>query len=150
MKTFKLVSLQIVEQTGLKDIKLIDGLIINKEDEQRKWLIEAFTDVMYYDFLHDLFVKETSFSVQTVITRLENDPAPFEVTICSVQKMNGRMNVVMEGKLSKSRNEYAAFILQELVASGLGGEELLDAFKNRLQVKQPSSDDKKSDTEVRP
>lgn len=149
MKTFKLISLQIIKKTGLKDIKLIDGLIINKEDEQNNWLIEAFTDVMYYDFFHNLFDKDASFSVQTVITKLENDPAPFEVTICSVQKMNGRMNIVMEGKLSKSRNEYAEFILQELVANGLSGEELLSAFKNRLQVKQPSSHNKKSDTEDR-
>jgi len=46
MKTFKLVSLQFIEDQDAKDIDFIDGLIINKEDEKRTWLIELFTDLL--------------------------------------------------------------------------------------------------------
>ena len=44
MKTFKLISLQIVEDAKLVDVFLEDGLIINREDDQNSWLLEAYTD----------------------------------------------------------------------------------------------------------
>ncbi|MDQ7861543.1 YwpF family protein [Peribacillus frigoritolerans] len=45
MKSFKLISLQIVtENLNLIDIALTDGLIINKENDARSWLLEAFVE----------------------------------------------------------------------------------------------------------
>ncbi len=54
MKTFKLKKLIVKEGIEAKllqhEIKLLDGLIINREDEQNRWLIEAFIDQSYLEF----------------------------------------------------------------------------------------------------
>lgn len=135
MKTFKLVALQVESQGSLEEIELIDGLIINKEDENKSWLIEAFVEQKYLSFFNRLFSQNEKLSIQTIITKRENDPAPFEVRICSVKKMTNHMNVVMEGKLSRSRQEYTELLLQELINEGLSGENLLMAFKQKLHTK---------------
>ena len=45
MKTFKLFSLEVVEDDKSVEVPLEDGLILNKEDERSTWLIEAYTDL---------------------------------------------------------------------------------------------------------
>lgn len=134
MKTFKLVSLQVIEDSRLQDIKLIDGLIINKENEDSFWIIEAFMSRSYEAFFQSLFQQKKHFTVQTVITKQENDPAPFEATIRSICLMNERMNVVMKGKLINSRNEYVELLLEQLVNEGLSGKTLIQAFKDKLRL----------------
>ena len=51
MKTFKLISLHVTGDHGLIEIHLEDGLIINKEDENRTWLLEA----LCFSFVRRLF-----------------------------------------------------------------------------------------------
>lgn len=52
MKSFKLISLQIVtENLNLIDIALTDGLIINKENDARTWLLEAFVEENHFNKL---------------------------------------------------------------------------------------------------
>ena len=42
MKSFKLISLQIItESKQLIDVELVDGLIINKENKSNTWIVEA-------------------------------------------------------------------------------------------------------------
>lgn len=65
MKTFKLISLQIVEGADLKDIELQDGLIINKEDDLSSWLIEAYISKSYLDY----FKSGDEMIVQVVISK---------------------------------------------------------------------------------
>ena len=51
MKTFKLVSLQLVPEDGEPEtIEILDGLIINKENEASTWLIEALMSDAQYEF----------------------------------------------------------------------------------------------------
>lgn len=54
MKTFKLISLDIIEEKNeditQRRIKLLDGLIINREDDHGRWIIEAYVDQSYQDF----------------------------------------------------------------------------------------------------
>ena len=54
MKTFKLISLQIVEDDQLVDIELDDGLIISQENDQSTWLIEAYINISYDDYFQKL------------------------------------------------------------------------------------------------
>ncbi|MBA4536669.1 YwpF-like family protein [Bacillus aquiflavi] len=135
MKTFKLVSLQIVEDTALKDIELTDGLIINKEDERSTWLIEAFISKDYFDYFNQPYQNNDDLIVQAVITDPENDPAPFKVKIRSIKEINHHISVLFGGVLKKSRNEYAELVLSELLEKGLDGDDLLKAFQQKMRMK---------------
>ena len=44
MKTFKIAGFYLAWQGDAQEIELLDGLIINREDDKRSWLIELFVD----------------------------------------------------------------------------------------------------------
>lgn len=56
MKTFKLVDLNVErvdkEEKSIEQFPLIDGLIINKEDGENHWLIEALVAKEHLSFLN--------------------------------------------------------------------------------------------------
>jgi hypothetical protein len=135
MKTFKIISLHIVEEHQLRNIELIDGLIINKEDENRTWLIEAFIDGAYYDYFRDLQQQPNDIEVQVVITHAANDPALFTCHIRCVKKMDEHLSILFEAKLKKARSEYAELLLQNLVDEGLSGQTLVNTFKEKMKEK---------------
>lgn len=135
MKTFKLVSLQVVNEHDVKDVELVDGLIINKENDPETWIIEAYTNHCYYDYFRWKLEQNCTVNVMATITKPENSPAPFKVNVFSVQKIDDEMNVVMEGSLVKTKDDYAEFLLEKLIDEGLSGEDLLAAFKNKLEAK---------------
>lgn len=135
MKTFKLVSLQIEEQTGLKDIVLEDGLIINKEDESHTWLIEAYIPATYHDYFQQIVEKAQTINIQVVITKKDNFPAPFTATIHCIKKLDQHISVILKGNLRRLRSEYAELLLQDLMQKGLYGDELLKEFKEKMQTK---------------
>jgi CO/xanthine dehydrogenase FAD-binding subunit len=133
MKTFKLISLQVVTENELMDITLDDGLIINKEDEAFTWLIEAYTKRSNFDFFQKVMKENKELVVQVIITKMENDPAPLKVKVRSVTEFDDNISVLLEGKLKRSKNKYAELILQDLIQRGMNGEELLAEFKTRMQ-----------------
>ncbi|PLR76185.1 hypothetical protein CU633_17145 [Bacillus sp. V3-13] len=133
MKTFKLISLQIVDGTDLIDIELDDGLIINKEDEKNTWLLEAYTDKSYYEFFQKLADQNKEVLVQAVITKKENDPAAFETAVHSVKQLETKMSVLLQGTLKRTKKDYAELLLGSLLQSGLSGDELLNEFKEKMQ-----------------
>ncbi|MBM4761503.1 YwpF family protein [Bacillus sp. B15-48] len=128
MKSFRLISMQIIGEEGLKEIEFKEGLIINKEDESGTWLIEVFVeerDIPHFSVQNDLFV-------QVVITKKENDPAAFKTKVCSIRKVNGYASVLLEGHLTKIKNDYPATLLEFLLEQGLTGEELLTEFREKI------------------
>ncbi|WP_400243973.1 YwpF family protein [Niallia sp. JL1B1071] len=143
MKTFKLISLQILTKEKLIPIKLIDGLIINKEDDYNHWLIEVYTDFSSIDFLDEALQKKEDLLVQAVITKKENDPAPFEVTILSIQKFGDKVSVLLEGTLKRDRKDYAELLLQYLIEEGYEGKYLSDKFTELMQSKPQTFLEKK-------
>lgn len=100
MKTFKLVSLQIVEDQGLIDISLEDGLIINKEDHQSSWLIEAYIKKDYLDLFQKAHTADAELNVQVVITKKDNRPAPFLVKVRLITEFKHHISVLLEGSLN--------------------------------------------------
>ncbi|RTR32957.1 hypothetical protein EKG37_07800 [Robertmurraya yapensis] len=132
MKTFKLISLQIVKQDEWLDIPLEDGLIINKEDENNTWLMECYTDKSFYDLFYECIDQEKELLVQVVITKKENDPAPFKVKARSLQTFENHISVLLEGTLKRAKNHYAELLLGDLLEKGLTGDELLDEFKSKM------------------
>ncbi|UII55702.1 YwpF-like family protein [Cytobacillus spongiae] len=135
MKTFKLVSLQIIEDESLTDLDLTDALIINKEDDKSTWLIEAYINKSYFAYFNEAQAKKKEVTVQAIITKRENDPASFLMNVSSVKQLEEHISVLFEGHLKKSRSDYAELLLDELLRKGLNGEELLQEFKEKMKSK---------------
>ncbi|RHW37226.1 hypothetical protein D1B31_15755 [Neobacillus notoginsengisoli] len=135
MKTFRLVSLGILDNEDMTEIPLESGLIINKEDEQANWLIEAYTDISFYEYFKKIEEKENEFIVQVNITSRENDPAFFQTRLCTLKKFERHISVLLEGRLRKTRTDYAELLLGQLLDKGLDGDTLLDEFRDQLKKK---------------
>lgn len=80
MKTFKLVALDLIEQKEEEvvqnNIPLIDGLIINREDDDNTWLMEAYTEHSYFE-LFTALQEYDEILLQVKITKESNEPATF-------------------------------------------------------------------------
>ncbi|WP_059171886.1 YwpF family protein [Bacillus sp. FJAT-27445] len=135
MKTFKLVSLEILDGEDTTEIPLESGLIINKEDVHSNWLLEAYTELGLYDYFKALEDAGNEFIVQAVITNRENDPAFFQTRVCSLKKFEQHISVLLQGRLRKTKNNYAEVLLGQLLDQGLNGNMLLDEFKDKIQRK---------------
>jgi len=129
MKTFKLISLQVVEEGSLVDINLVDGLIISQENAQSTWLIEAFIEKSYDAYFQQLAKKNGEIILQVVITKKENSPAAFETKIITIKELENHISILFEGKLKKTNNDYAEIVLKKLINQGLDGEKLFNEFK---------------------
>jgi YwpF-like protein len=136
MKTFKLFSLEVVEEDGQSvEVPLEDGLIINKEDERSTWLIEAYTDLTLYDYFKKIEEENREIIVETVITKRENDPAFFQTKIVTLNKFEHQMSVLLEGHLRRNKSDYSELLLENLLQKGLQGEPLLTEFKEKMKSK---------------
>ena len=135
MKTFKLISFQIIEGETIHDVPLKDGLIINREDADKRWLIETFVKQEYITVFEEAFKTGKELFIQVVITRPENDPAPFRAKVVKLKKINESYSVLLEGYINRSRNDYAELLLTHLLDKGITGEQLLEAFKTNMVTK---------------
>ncbi|MBS4175446.1 YwpF-like family protein [Bacillus sp. FJAT-49736] len=133
MKTFKIVSLQVIVNGNIKDIPLEDGLIINKEDGKKNWLIEAYISKEYYDFFRAAQESPDELDVQVVITNEANDPAPLKTHIRGIKQFKNYISVLLEGYIRIQRSNYAELLLSDIVQEGFTGEELIQEFKSRMK-----------------
>jgi YwpF-like protein len=135
VKTFKLISLHVVEDYGLIEIKLLEGLVINKENDTRTWLLEAYVPTTYLDYFEELQKKSDQFTLQIIISRRENDPAYFYSQSLKINKLsNDKMSLLFSGKV-KNSNTYAELLLANLIEKGFSGERLLNEFKEKMLTK---------------
>lgn len=135
MKTFKLVALEVVDDGNTVEIALEDGLIINKENEHASWLLEAYTDLSLYDFFKKIEEQSREIIVQAVISKRENTPAYFQTRITSLHKFDNHISVLFEGQLRRNRSDYSELLLDSLLEKGLGGQALLEEFKDKMKSK---------------
>lgn len=134
MKTFKLVSLQLLpDNQNPADLRLLDGLIINKENEASTWLIEVLVNYDQFDLFETITADLDEFTVSCIITKKENIPAYFNATIAAVRKMDQFVSILLRAKIRNRRREMAEFLLDTLVDEGYNGEELKLAFKESLR-----------------
>ncbi|WP_028782557.1 YwpF-like family protein [Thalassobacillus devorans] len=135
MKTFKLVSLDLVEEKAeditQRRIKLIDGLIINREDDKGRWVIEAYVDQSYQSFFEEYVKSEEELLVQVKITKETNQPATFLVNAIDTNIISDNMNVLFMGTIVDRRQDQIEKTLKLLIEEGYQGEELLEEFKKR-------------------
>jgi hypothetical protein len=142
MKTFKIVKLQILEADTLRQIELVDGLIINKENDHRSWIVEAYIDQEYYDYFTEAQQKSEELTVQVIITNLDNDFATFKCYIHTVKRIEDKISVLFEGTLNQPRNIYAEHLLRDLVDEGLSGNQLVQSFRDKMMTKPRLRDGK--------
>ncbi|WP_110928351.1 YwpF family protein [Bacillus massiliglaciei] len=137
MKSFKLISVQIVTpQLELIDVQLVDGLIINKEDDARTWLLEAFVQEGHYKQLENNLPKlNEEVNIQAVITKKDNDPAFFHTVLRTLRFIDGHVSLLFVGHLQSARNRYAEILLEDLVRKGIEGQQLVEEFKEKIHSK---------------
>ncbi|MDC3416557.1 YwpF-like family protein [Aquibacillus salsiterrae] len=136
MKTFKLISLDLLEDKNeeiiVSNIPLVDGLIIDREDEKNHWVIEALLNRNYAKYFNELNEKNEEFMLQAKITKPSNQPATFMCSILSINKMDEHINVLFLGSLIDRKKGQIERTLRLLIDEGYQGEELLDEFKDRV------------------
>lgn len=137
MKSFKLISLQIVtENLNLIDIALTDGLIINKENDARSWLLEAFVEEKHFKELEPSLPNiDGEVYIQAVITKKDNEPALFQTVLRTIRKVGNHYSLLFVGHIQKTRSKYAELLLEDLVQKGLVGDELIKEFKQKIRSK---------------
>ena len=133
MKTFKMLSLAVVDGEQLIDYPLHDGLIINQENAQRSWVLELLIDEKHEAVFLDMKQRGKVHDVKVVISYPGNEPATFEVIIHAVKPIGGHVSVLMKGTLKRARRKYAETLLSELLEDGLEGQELLERFESDMR-----------------
>ncbi|WP_419882371.1 YwpF family protein [Peribacillus sp. B-H-3] len=135
MKTFKLISLQIADENQeLIEAELTDGLIINKEDDQSTWLLEALIKNEHFKKIQDALPPVNGeVNIQAVITKKENDPASFKTILRIIKDLEGHKSIMFEGHLQRSRSKYAELLLEDLIQQGITGEVLVEQFKEKIR-----------------
>jgi hypothetical protein len=135
MKSFKLYSLDVVDNDTSVEVPLEDGLILNKEDEHSTWLLEAYTDLSLYDYFKNISEQKRDIIVEAVITKKENAPAYFQTKICSLTKFDKHISVLFEGKIRRNKSDYSELLLESLLQKGFEGPALLSEFRDKMQSK---------------
>ncbi len=135
MKTFKLKGLKIVsdkeKEIDTKVLTLIDGLVINREDDLG-WLIEAYVDSSFHAYFKSIEEKQ-ELIIQAKITREENDPAFFITEIIGINKINeDNINIIFQGNVVDHRKSRIEELLQEILEQGYQGASLLKKFKESI------------------
>lgn len=137
MKTFKLKALKIIENQDQdiieKVIPLHDGLIINREDEEDQWVVEAYSDNQYWDYFTRLKKIDTEIMIQVKITKETNDPAIFLTSIIGMNEIGARMNVLFKGIIINHQKNEIENMLKSLIEQGYQGEQLLTKFKSLMK-----------------
>jgi hypothetical protein len=129
MKTFKLVSLAVMEDEKSIDVTLDHGLIINKEDEHSTWLLEAYTrDLTLYDYFKKMNDEDQDIIVQVVITKPDNDPVFLQTKITCVQLFKEHISVLLQGHLRRTTKNHSQMLLESLLQQGFAGDSLLSEF----------------------
>ncbi|MGN1387208.1 MAG: YwpF family protein [Bacillus sp. (in: firmicutes)] len=140
MKSFRLVSLQIITaDEQLANIELTEGLTINREDEHNRWLIEAFVHRDHYPPLAKAIEDQNSIRLQATITKKENNPASFQARVLTIKKVDEYYSVLFEGQIISNHIQYTELLLEKLVENGLNGQELINAFKEKIRSKAKRS-----------
>jgi hypothetical protein len=129
MKTFKLISLAVMEDDKGIDVPLAHGLIINKEDEHSTWLLEAYTKNMsLYDYFKKINDEDRDVIVQVVITKPDNDPVFLQTKISCLQLFQEHISVLLQGQLRRVTKNHSQKLLENLLTQGFAGDALLSEF----------------------
>ena len=136
MKTFKLVDLNVErvdkEEKSIEQFPLIDGLIINKEDGENHWLIEALVPMEHMSFFDQLQKKQAEVKVFVTITKKSNRPAQLTAAVKNIAELEESISVLIYGQMVTRKQQGTETILESLVKEGYTGAKLIEAFKQKI------------------
>ncbi|MEK4484626.1 YwpF family protein [Psychrobacillus sp. FSL H8-0484] len=135
MKTFKMISVNLIRENEEVPIAIEDGIVINQENSSRSWILELFIDQKFEDFFNELKSTNELFRAKVVISYPENEPAHFEVATYSVKRIGNHLSVLLRGTLKRARRQYAESLLADLIEDGYTGEELLAKFEHDMKTR---------------
>ena len=135
MKTFKMLSFDLVTEDGMQNITLVDGIVINQENSDQSWILELFISQKYQPLFTSLLEKEADFDARAVISFPENEPAPFYVTVFTIEPIGEHLSVLLKGTLKSKRSKYAEQLLAELLDEGISIENLLSRFSHDMKTR---------------
>ena len=141
MKTFKMLSFDLVTEDGMQNFPLVDGIVINQENSHQSWILELFISQKYHSTFTELLEKKVVFDVRAVISFPENDPAPFRVAVHTIQEIGDHLSVLLKGTLKTRRSKYAEQLLAELLSEGISVEELLNRFSHDMKMRPKLKND---------
>src|SRR5699024_11799514 len=99
MKTFKLNSLSILlyEQEEIKKhpIEFIDGLMINREDEEGQWLTEVYLDKQHKDLFQQLKDNNEQTTIEVKITKESKAPVTLNRRIIGLNDITDYRKVLL-------------------------------------------------------
>ncbi len=140
VKSFKLLSVDFEKDGDFFSCPLVDGIIINEENSRRSWILEMFVNKEHKPVFDEWLESEVVINAKAVISYPENEPAGFRLAVYAVKEIGDHISVLLKGPLKRVRSQYAEHLLEELIAEGLQGDEMLDRFKsdmkNRPQLKR--------------
>lgn len=129
MKTFKLISLKVLTHDQkpytFHPISLIDGLMIDRQDERKDWLLEAYIDRSYQPYFKAL-QKEELIIVKAKISKETNDPAILISTSLDMTEIGENMNVLLIGPIVKKSLDDLKERAAQFKKKGYTGQALID------------------------
>jgi hypothetical protein len=144
MKTFKLVGLKI-EQQGkqekeIKEIPLKDGLVLNREDGENSWLIEALISKDLQPFFEELFEAQTKIRALVTISKKSNAPAQIIAKVKTLTPLDQHLSILLDGRLLTSRPIHdPEELLRSLMEQGLSGDKLIQTFSDHVHQRKETT-----------
>ena len=133
MKTFKMLSFELMLGGELKKFPLTDGIIINQENSHQLWVLEAFMSAEYKDLFDALILSGDMLDARVIISLPDNEPAPFSIIAHALTPIDEKISVLFKGRLKAQRKKYAELLLSKLLEQGLRDDELLVAFEQGMR-----------------
>ncbi|MFP7168962.1 YwpF family protein [Terribacillus sp. 7520-G] len=136
MKTFKLVELTLysTDQGSMegKEMKLSEGLIINKE-EDNEWVLEAVLGKEDLEVVQTLSEDRKVLLAEVRITKPENRLALFLIQVLEVNDLGDEGNVIMRGRLAREDRLDLLTAIKKLRKDGLEEGEILSSGIGRAE-----------------
>lgn len=136
MKTFKLVELTLysTDQGSMegKEMKLSEGLIINKE-EDNEWVLEAVLGKEDLEVVQTLSEHRKVLLAEVRITKPENRLALFLIQVLEVNDLGDEGNVIMRGRLAREDRLDLLTAIKKLRKDGLEEGEILSSGISRAE-----------------
>ncbi|RHW39984.1 hypothetical protein D1B33_03820 [Lysinibacillus yapensis] len=133
MKTFKLLSFDLIKEDGYLNLPIVDGIVINQENSHKSWILELFLPKEHQSTFEKLKTDNNVFEVQVIISFPENEPAPFIVKVNNIEVIGEKISVLLKGTIKTHRSKYSEALLTYLLNENLSNDELLSRFKKGMR-----------------
>lgn len=133
MKTFKMLSFDLINEDGGQNIPIIDGIVINQENSRKSWILELFLSKEHKSTFENLKDSNEVFEVHVIISFPDNEPAPFKVLVSDIRDIGEKITVLLKGTIKARRSKYAEALLNSLLTEELSSDELMTRFKKGMR-----------------